>query len=219
MSEMLLAGSVRKAGRKGPARRLRVEGKLPGVVYGAGENVLVTVEARNLLKMLEVKGGVNNILLTKFEGDSKDRHVMIKSLDVHPITDLLLHVDLLEIDVNKPVRIDVDIELTGVSKGVKEKGGQLHVTKDRVRLECLPKNIIPVLSLDITDLDIGETWRVKDLKVGENLTILDSPDSVVISVAEPKVVLDKEETADGDASTAEGDASEDDKKEEGGAKK
>ncbi|VAX22814.1 LSU ribosomal protein L25p [hydrothermal vent metagenome] len=213
MSEMLLAGSVRKAGKKGPARRLRVEGKLPGIVYGAGENVPVTVEAKNLLKMLEVKGGVNNILLTKFEGDSKDRHVMIKSLDVHPITDLLLHVDLIEIDVNKPVKVDVDIELTGVSLGVKEKGGQLHVTKDRVRLECLPKDIIPVLTLDITDLDIGETWRVKDLKVGENLTILDNPDSVVIAVAEPKVAVEKEETADEAAPATEGETSEGDKKE------
>lgn len=199
MSEVLLAGSVRKPGKKGPARRLRVAGKLPGIVYGAGENVPITVEAKSLLKMLEVKGGVNNIILTKFEGDTKERHVMIKSLDVHPITDTLLHLDLLEVDISKPVKVNVEIELAGTSTGVKNGGGLLHLSKDRVKLECLPKDIVPVITLDITDLDVGDTWRVKDLKVGEGVTFLDDPDAVVVAVAEPKVVLDKPEGEDGAA--------------------
>ena len=195
MSEKTLAGSVRQAGRKGPCRRLRADGKLPGVVYGRGENVCVTVNSRDILKILERKGGLNKVLTTKFEGDKGDRHVMIKDLEIHPLSDTLIHIDFLEIDVDKPVRVAVGLEFSGVPKGVKEKGGKMNVQKTKLNVECLPVNIPAVLEVPLQDLDTGEDLRAKDVKMDSSVTLLDDPESVIVSVLEPKAA---EETAEGE---------------------
>ncbi len=213
MSETLLNGEVRKAGRKGPARRLRANGFLPGIVYGQGDNVAITVTSRDVLKILEQRGGTNRIISTKFEGDSKKRHVMIKYLDFHPISDLLLHIDLLEIDVKKPVRIVVAIEFTGVAKGVKEQGGQLFTSLSKLNIECMPNDIPDIITVAVDEMNTGDVKQVKDLGIDSSLTVLDSPDARVVAVAEPKVEADTAaEGAEGEAEAeGAGDAKPDEK--------
>ena len=200
MSENVLKGKVRQTGRKGPARRLRVAGFVPGIVYGIGENVPVTVKAVDIIKILDVKGGANSILATSFDGDAKERNVMIKSLDVHPVRDTLLHVDLLEIDVTKPIRAAVDLEFTGISVGVKEKGGKLRISLRSLEIESMPRDIPKILEIQLDKLDIGEVWRVKDLQLDPALKVLQNPDTIVASVSEPK---DEADDAQADATTAE----------------
>ncbi|VAX18335.1 hypothetical protein MNBD_NITROSPINAE02-1076 [hydrothermal vent metagenome] len=202
MSETLLNGEVRKVGRKGPARRLRANGFLPGIVYGQGDNVAVTVTSRDVLKILEQRGGTNKIISTKFEGDNKERHVMIKYLDFHPISDLLLHIDLLEIDIRKPVRIVVAIEFTGVAKGVKEQGGQLFTSLLKLNIECMPNDIPDVITVQVDEMVTGEVKQVKDLDIPPRVTVLDNPDERVVTVAEPKVEADS--VAEGEEGEAEG---------------
>lgn len=183
-----MSGSTRQIGRKGPCRRLRSQGLVPGIVYGLGESVPVSVAAKDVLKILESKGGAHHIIKAKFDGDKKDRHVMIKQLDVHPISDKLLHIDLLEIDLNKPVRFPVDLEVSGVPIGVKEKGGRLKMNKSRVIVECLPKDIPDTIVVPVAGLDIGDGVKVSDLAVPANVTIMEDPDFVVITVIQPAAV-------------------------------
>lgn len=201
MNETVLAGAVRQVGRKGPARRLRAEGKLPGIVYGRGENVPVTVDTKAVMKILESKGGANRILTTKFEGDGRERKVMIKDLDVHPMTDKLIHVDLLEIELDKPVSVAVALEFIGSPKGVKEKGGRLAIHKNKLNVESLPADIPPVITVPIAGLDAGEDLRVKDIELSGNVKALDDQESLVVAVIMPK--LAEEAAAEGAAGEGE----------------
>ncbi|MBI4666282.1 MAG: 50S ribosomal protein L25 [Nitrospinae bacterium] len=191
----VLSGSVRQAGRKGPARRLRSEGLVPGVVYGMGENVSVSASAKQLLKILEATGGSHHIITTQFDGDTKKRHVMVKKLDVHPVTDQLIHVDLLEIDLNKPVRVKVDLEFAGPAKGVKEKGGELKISLGKISVECMPTQMPDLVTVSIVDLDLGQTLRVKDLPAIANAKVLEDPEAAVVAVVAVKATPAEEAAA------------------------
>lgn len=204
MSEVVLNGSVRQVGRKGPARRLRTEGLLPGIIYGGGENVPVTVEAMAIRKILDIRGGVNRIITTKLDGDKKERKVLIKDLTFHPITDVLLHIDLIEVDVSKPIKATVHLELKGVPVGVKQKGGKMNVNLHALRLECLPHDIPAAIEVDITGIDVGQMLRVSDLDIDGKIKVLEDPDTQIISVAAPKVAKGAE--AEGEEGAAEGEA-------------
>ncbi|VAX15393.1 LSU ribosomal protein L25p [hydrothermal vent metagenome] len=201
MSETVLEGKIRQTGKKGPSRRIRAEGFLPGIIYGQGENLPVTVESMAIKKILEVKGGVNNIIKTRFEGDNKERTVMIKSLDIHPIYDTLLHIDLIEVDIKKSIKISVAMEFIGVSKGVKLSGGRMNVALRSLNIECLPTDIPTAIKTPVDNLDVGDSLRVKDLQVGPGVTILNNPETVIINVIEPKV---EAEPSAGEAGAAEG---------------
>ncbi|MBI4829790.1 MAG: 50S ribosomal protein L25 [Nitrospinae bacterium] len=187
MSEFVLEGKTRAPGRKGPARRIRAQGMVPGVIYGGGTSLTMAVEAKKLLKILETKGGKNSVITTRLEGDARERTVMIKELTAHPIYDTLLHVDLLEIDTRKPIRVTVPLEFTGVAKGVKDKGGRLKHALRALRVECLPSDIPAAIQIDVTEMDIGTVWRVRDLPLDNKLKALNDPEVNVVSCAIPKV--------------------------------
>ena len=172
---------------------LRAEGFLPGMVYGQGENVPITVSAKEVKKVLEAKGGKNSIIKTKFDGDSKERVVMIKSLDVHPIYDTLLHIDLMEIDVTKRTKVNVPLEFTGTAIGVKRArwghGRDFAIITAGVSAAGYTTSI----EVPIDNMKIGDVWQVKDLKIDSKLTPLVKDDSRVVSISEPKAVEEVEE--------------------------
>ena len=178
-------GSLRQTGRKGPARQLRREGLVPGVVYGQGENVMFSAPVKELLKILKAKGGSHHIIRTKFSGDKKERAAIIKRLDVHPITDQLVHLDLMEIDINKPIRLKVELEFVGTAKGVKEKGGVLKVYLKKLDVECMPSDIPDAIVVSITNMDLGDVFHVKDITTDAKVKILNDPDAGVISIVVP----------------------------------
>jgi large subunit ribosomal protein L25 len=185
MSEDVLSGSLRQAGRKGPARKLRREGLVPGVVYGLGENITFSAPAKELLKILASKGGSHHIIRTKFTGDKKERAAMIKRLDVHPITDVLVHLDLMEIDINKPVRLKVELEFVGTARGVKEKGGVLKIALRKVDVECMPSDIPNTIVVQIAGMDLGDVLHVKDIATDSKVKILNDPEAATISIVVP----------------------------------
>ncbi|MDH5508988.1 MAG: 50S ribosomal protein L25 [Nitrospinota bacterium] len=187
MSEAVtLSGTLRQVGRKGPSRQLRREGKLPGIIYGHGENVAVTLDAKELLKLLEIRGGSHSVIHSRIEGDKKERSVMIKSLDVHPIYDTLMHIDLLEIDETKPMKLDIELEFIGVPVGVKEKGGELRIQRKKLLIECLPKDIPARLEVYIKDMEVGQILCAKDIKHADSVSILTDPEAHVVTVVPPK---------------------------------
>jgi len=166
---------------------LRAQGKLPGVIYGQGESVPVYVESRDVLKILSTKGGANNIITTKLEGDKKDRVVMIKDIDSHPLTDQLIHIDFLEIDIDKPVRAAVELDYDGTPVGVKEKGGKLIILRNKAHVECMPKDIPSGISVPLAGLDAGQEIKLKDVQIPAGVTLLDDLEITVVAVQAPKV--------------------------------
>lgn len=191
-----ISGTVREVGGKGHARRLRANGQVPAVVYGIGGALPVSVSAKELLKLLDDRGVASRLINTKFEGDKKERQVLIKDLTFHPVTDQLLHLDLWEVDPNRKITVRVNIKFTGTPKGVKEQGGSLAIARHQCSLSCLPTDIPPFIELSVIELKTGQSLAIKDLPLPEKVKPLDDPELTIVMVNEPKeeeAATDKEE--------------------------
>ena len=130
--------------------RLRKAGQLPCVVYGmGGESVPVSVEPKVISTIIRSEKGLNTVLHLRLAGTEQTRHVMIKSLDRHPVTDRLTHVDFMRIDMEKPVTAIIPLKFTGAPEGVK-LGGTLTLVRHEVEIECVPKYLLGSITVDVS---------------------------------------------------------------------
>jgi len=189
----------RSAAGKGAARRSRVEGRIPGVVYGAGKaNVPISVEHKALSDAFRGGAGENAIFLLKLAGSDQSRHAMIRELQRHPVSRKPLHIDFVRVLMDVKITLKVPIEIVGLATGVKNEGGILDVVTREIEIECLPGNIPAHIAVDVTNLAIGDAIRISELPPVEGVTIVDNPEKVVVHVTHP---IREEEAA---AATAEG---------------
>ena len=166
---------------KNANRRSRAAGKIPAVVYGGGkESVAIEVDRKALLDMMKGHSGENPIFLLKL-GD-KDRHAMIRNMDVDPLSRQVIHIDFQRVMMDQKIRVAVPVELTGTSVGVKVEGGMLDFVTREVHIECLPGQIPKHLEADVTELHVGQHVEAKDLKLPEGVVLLDAPDKVLASL-------------------------------------
>ena len=194
-----LAAQVRKEQKKGPARRLRQKGFVPAIFYGrSAENILLAVKNDELVKLYKDKKNHAFIKLIIDDGDSKkiEKLSLIKELQVQPLTGKFYHADFYEVDIKRKLTVDVSLRFIGKAIGV-ENGGELQHIRREVKVSCLPLNLPDHIDVDVTNLDIGDSIKIRDLKVAEEITILDRPDSAVAAVAMIKVAKEpvKEEVA------------------------
>ncbi len=196
---------ARDARGSAEVRRLRAEGLIPGVLYGAGkEPQSFCVGERELRRAITGDHGTHTILDVVVEGDGgKPRPAVLKDYQVHPTKSRLLHVDLHEVRLDRPIQTAVGVELVGESEGVKVGGVLTQVTRE-VNVEALPMSIPDRLELDISALEIGDSLRVADLVVPEDVTVLDDEDMVLASVAAPRVEEEPVEVEEEGAELAEG---------------
>src|ERR1043165_2922052 len=182
-----LAATVREKTGKGAARQLRREGKVPGVLYGQGEFLLLTIEPDSLIKILKSQaGGAALVSLTLTGAKSKpNRTALLRDFQVDPVEGNVLHADLFEISMNQPIRVKVPLHLTGgMPAGVKE-GGILHHNMRELHIECLPAMLPDFIEVDASGLAIAQGLHLKDLAVREGIRFLDDPEQMVVSVAAP----------------------------------
>jgi large subunit ribosomal protein L25 len=186
--------------------RLRRKGLMPCVIYGlAAPAASVSVTPKIVNKILRSDKGLNSVLNLRLEGTTETRHVMIKSVDRHPVTDRLLHVDFMRISMDQKLQLVVPIHLTGEPEGVK-LGGILNIVEHDLKVECLPGHIPGVISVDASGLGMDEALRVKDLPELEGVEYLLEPNNVIAVVHPPEEeeVADEEEAVeDGVAVAAE----------------
>jgi large subunit ribosomal protein L25 len=172
---------------KNAARRLRKGGGVPGVVYGLDRPPFtVGVGARKIEEVLGLETGRNTIFTLSLTGQDRTRAVMIKALQRDPVTERLVHVDFVRVDLTRAVRVNVPVRLIGIAEGVKSDGGLLEFMHREVEVECLPSDIPEHLDLDVTGLRLNQHLSVKDLPVKDRVTVLDDPEAVVCVVAVPK---------------------------------
>ncbi len=184
---------------KSEARRTRMGGRIPGVVYGAGKaNVPISLDKKALADLFREGAGENAIFLLKLAGSDQSRHAMIRELQRDPVSRKPLHVDFVRVLMDVKITVEVPIEVVGVARGVKTDGGILDLVTREIEVECLPSNIPAHIAVDVSDLGIGDAIRVSDLPVLEGVRIVDNPEKVVVHVAHP---TREEEPA---AATAEG---------------
>jgi large subunit ribosomal protein L25 len=166
---------------------------VPATVYGRDRDpVSVAVNARELYSVLHTEAGIN-ALITLNIGDDDNVLTMAKEIQRHPFRSEYNHVDFLAISLTEKVTADVLIQLAGEPVGVQFNGGIIETLRSSVAIEALPQEIPSMISLDIADLDIGDTLKISDLPVLEGVEFLDDPDSPVVTVVIPAAVIAEEE--------------------------
>lgn len=202
MATVDLKGELRTALGKGEANRLRRVKRIPGIVYGGAKGPIpVTVNPAELL--LALTGGENVLINLALQGGAQpETHmVIVKELQLDPVRGRPLHADFLEISMERKIRVEVPLTLTGEPVGVKTKGGILGHQLRQLHVECLPLQIPESLSVDVSGLDVGNAVHVRDLTVGEGIRVLDDPERVIASVTvaaaeEAPVVAEEEAPAE-----------------------
>lgn len=174
-----------------PSRKLRREGFVPGVLYGSGEPRPFAVGIKELRAAIGGEHGTHAILDVVLNGEERAHHAVLKDYQLDPIRSTILHVDLHEVRLDRPIQTTVGIELVGTPEGVK-LGGVLTQMVREANVEALPMAIPDRLELDVSALEIGGQAKIGDVVVPEGATVLDDPDTVVATVAPPRVELPEE---------------------------
>jgi large subunit ribosomal protein L25 len=216
--DITIAAEPREGRGKNEARRLRVKGQTPAVLYGAGlDSVAVAVSPREVNRILRSATGHNTIFNLQIDsGDSTP--VMLTDWQRDPVKDTLLHVDLKRIDLTKRITIKVPIHMTGDAKGVKLQGGLLEAITREIEIDCLPDEIPDMFTIDVTELNLGQSLRASDVPMVGSMKLLSAPEQVLAHVialkAEP---VPEAEAAAAAPTTAEPEVIKKGKKDEEGA--
>ncbi|MFQ5456131.1 MAG: 50S ribosomal protein L25 [Nitrospirota bacterium] len=169
---------------KGAARKLRREGSIPAVLYGNGKSTLLEVNVINIGKIIHSELAENTLIHLKIKND-KDKTVLLRDVQMDPINRSILHTDFLEISLDKPVRVNIPIEIRGdVPIGVKEQGILEHHLRE-IEIECLPLSIPDHIGVDASHLKIGESIHIRDIKLEDGINILKEDEELIVSISAP----------------------------------
>jgi large subunit ribosomal protein L25 len=191
MSEVL-SGKIREKTGKVATKEVRKNGEIPAVLYGLKDNLSFSVSPSNLKDILTAKGQ-NALIDLNLEGD-KQRKVILKEFQSHPLRELWVHVDFLEVDISKTVKVSVDVHLIGKSAGEK-MGGLVNQVLKSIHVECLPADIPQFVDLDVTNVELDQVLHVSDLSLSDKVKILHRSNEAVVTVHLEKVQKEKTEEA------------------------
>ncbi|MDC0145237.1 50S ribosomal protein L25 [bacterium] len=168
--------------KKSFVKDLRHNGDIPGIYYShdSKESIPFMVTQKVLREALKSDSQVYKINV-----GSKTRDVIIKSIQYHPITEKMIHIDLYGVDMDTKVVVKVPIVIIGQSVGVKDEGGVLNQSMTEVEIECLPQDIPQNIEADISDLAIGDTLRLDNINLADNLALVGDLDMLIASVVAP----------------------------------
>jgi large subunit ribosomal protein L25 len=196
MEKMILEAEIRETGSKQASKLVRKNGKVPGVYYSKHDtpvHISVTEKAIHPL----VFTAETHLISLKVNGNVYD--CVVKDIQFDPLTDQIVHFDLIGLTTGETFQLEVPVQLHGTPVGIKD-GGIVQFLMHKLEIECLPKDIPQRVDLDITNLKIGDSIHVKDV-ILENITILNTEDSVIVAVSHPK--LEKEPVEEGVAAAEE----------------
>jgi large subunit ribosomal protein L25 len=203
-----LNASIRTSSGKGVARTLRREGKLPAVLYGSDiESVSLAVDTHDIELLLNKISYSQALINLKVDnGQSFEKMVMIKEIQADPITQNYLHLDFYEVRMDQKITTTVPVEITGVSKGV-DAGGTLQIIRRELDVVCLPSQIPDSIVIDISELDMGDSIHVEDIRPEGDLEIPFDVNFTVVTVVSPKAVSGEAAEEAGEEAEVSGEAS------------
>jgi len=172
---------------KGDAKRLRRAGQIPAILYGGDSPVNVAVAPRDVFRLIHGREGSTQLLRVSFAGSGESKMAIIRDMQFDPVSEDLIHVDLQEVAMDRPLQVSVAVHHVGEAIGVKDTQGILEMILREVQVSCLPGNIPAVLEADVTGLRINDVLTVRDLKAPEGVRILNDPGQAVVTVAPPAV--------------------------------
>jgi large subunit ribosomal protein L25 len=183
--------AVKRVGRgKNEANRLRAGGKIPAVFYGPGkggkapEGVAVAVDPKAVLRILHSDSGANTLINLKLDG--LEARVMVREYQLDPVTHHLLHADFYQLAMDKAIVVTVPIVVKGEAKGVKQQSGMLDFVTREIEVECLPTDIPENVTIDVSELMLHESIRVRDLPVDPKWKAISESDTMIVHIVMPK---------------------------------
>ncbi len=192
MDNIELQAKTRKMTGNGPARVLRREGQIPAILYGPDtEPCMLAIGARDLDNIIKKKGSVGRAIFNlKIDGSSA-KAAMIKELQTHPVSRDILHIDFYAVDMARKVKVNIPIVTTGDCVGV-EMGGMLQIIRRELEVYCLPHAIPSEITIDITDLDVGNSVHVEDIQLDGDVEIPHEVNFTILTVLAPKKAEEEE---------------------------
>ncbi|WP_419929704.1 50S ribosomal protein L25 [Candidatus Poriferisocius sp.] len=182
MAELILKTDTHRELGTRPSRRLRHEGRVPGVVYGlGGETVSVAVDARELRSALNTEAGLNALLTLEVDGDRQLS--LVKDLQHHPVRNEVIHVDFIRVDADVAVEVEVRVVLEGDATAVTNEDGVVDQVAFTVAVLAKPEAIPNELTIDISEMVMGDTVRTGDLELPEGVELAGDPEELVASTS------------------------------------
>lgn len=187
MSELVLHAELRKVTGKEYAKKLRQQGKVPGVFYAHNETAIpITLDERITTKVLSSEGGLIDFQI----GSKKKRKAIIKEVQTDPVRQSLVHIDIMGVQLKEKLTIEVPIHFLGEAIGVKEQGGILHQYFREIEVTCFPLDIPDYIEIDVSQLQLGDSIIISELSV-PNIEIEGDPQQQIVSVMAPSVAKEK----------------------------
>jgi large subunit ribosomal protein L25 len=170
---------------KSLARRLRRAGAVPAVLYGGSAPQSISVNPRDILRLIQGREGTTRLLSLTVEGDSGAKMAIIRDMQFDPVTERLLHVDLQEVRADRAITVRVAVRPVGDPVGVRDTKGILNLVMHEVEVTCLPTSIPERIDADVSNLAIGDVLTVRDLTPPEGVRITNDPGQAVATVVPP----------------------------------
>ncbi|MBN1939797.1 MAG: 50S ribosomal protein L25 [Candidatus Aminicenantes bacterium] len=181
---LTIPSQPRDAFGKNASYRIRQTGRIPAILYGEGQsNLPIVLDKKDIIKILKSETGLNTLFKISVPGGERD--VMIKDVQIDPISDQLIHADLIQIDMNKAVRVEVPVELIGEAVGVKTEGGFIDFMTRELMIECLPALIPERLTVNVSELHLHQSIKVGEVALPEGIKLITDPGAVVALVQVP----------------------------------
>lgn len=185
-----LRAEMRAAMNKTGLKQLRLSGRIPAIVFGTGEeNMMIQLSAKEFGKW--ARNGKGGILELRFD-DREPLPVLLESVQRDPITREYIHVDFLRININEVVRTRVNLDYIGTAKGAK-LGGVVQIQSTFIEIESFPDRIPAIIPVEISELEIGHSLHVGDLKLPDGVVLISSANELLVSVVTPKVQSEEPE--------------------------
>jgi large subunit ribosomal protein L25 len=185
MPTNVIEAQMRTPGGKNVNRRLRNSGIIPAVLYGPGkETIAISVDPQIVQDILHSESGRNSIFTINVDGSAQNNS-MVKDYQLDPVQGELIHVDFIQIAMDRRLQLDVNIELVGEPKGVKIGGGIMDFVTRSIEVECLPADIPESIKVDVSHLDINDYIRVNNIEVDPKVEVLSDPEVVVVTIIPP----------------------------------
>ncbi len=192
-SETTLKAELREGTGKGVARKLRVAGKLPAVVYGGDEETQhISLDAHDAEYLFHNISVDNTIVGLEIEGEKEPVQTLVREIQTHPWKANLLHVDFLRIQKGVAVEMDVPIHLSGTPVGVKDNGGVLEQTLNSLPIRCIPSKIPEVIEVDVSGMDVNDVLHVSDISFDEGVEVTIAQERTICSVSLPRAEVEEE---------------------------
>jgi len=190
MATVSLSANSREGKGKGAARSLRSQGQVPAVIYGHGRDPQpLALNARDLDKMLSHIQAESTVIEVTVGGHTAK--TLIREIQRHPIKRQILHVDFQALVAGEKVTVSIPIVLLGIPEGVRLEGGVLDQTLREIEIEVDPSNIPDHVEYDVTNMVIGDSVHISDLKVPEGVEVIDDPETSVAVLAAPRAVIEE----------------------------